>query len=839
LHIISGLEAAQALGILHRDVKPSNCFEDADGTIKIGDFGLSISTAARADTNVTVQGTLLGTPAFASPEQLRGEELNIRSDMYSVGVTLFYLLTGRTPFEGHHMVQLIANVLEQPAPSPRKLRPSIPQELARAVLRCLEKQPGERFKNYDELRQGLAPFGSTAPVPAPLGLRFLAGALDMFFVGLVGMAMSLLVFGDLLPFPTPTAARSARMMVMVPSAFMMVLLYYSLFEGLWGACVGKWICRLRVAGPNRNPPGVARAFARALVFQLVPVLPYWVSFGFDPMRFLGNTSGVTQYAVSSLYYLMVAALFCTVRRRNGWAAVHDLLTGTRVVRKMAYEARPVLQPVTETPPVAETLPMVGPYHVLETLEQTPSGEWLLGYDTRLLRKVWIHRLRPGTPPVALALRSLGRAGRLRWIAGRRGAEENWDAYEGITGRPLLRLLDERQPWSRVRFWLLDLAREFHAAEKDGTLPASLALDRVWITADGRAKLLDFTAPGLANDAASSEAPPICEPRPSASQFLNAVASAALAGRMAPAPGRVPGSVGVPLPLHAREFLDRLVHLPGADAIVAALQPLMHQVAEVSRLRRLGLIAGCAAFPVVVSLGLVFGGHMLERWDQRQPGLWELSQLLHVRSSFRMPWVRPSGSPDDRAFAIYIASHYRPIITDSNQWLSMFALSMVQGANRQFAQQSVADHPSPTETEIREATAAVQPILRGLKAGDITKQRWFPLLACGVSWIVYVGLPALLTALLFRGGLVQRALRVAVVRRDGEPASRLRVFWRSLVTWSPVLAAPILIFVLKPVLGVTWATTLTVALVGGLALWSAMLPQRGLQDRLAGTCLVPR
>ena len=118
LQIIAGLEAAHSVGILHRDIKPANCFEDMDGTVKIGDFGLSISTAGRGDSMQTMDGTFLGTPAFCSPEQLRGEELNVRSDLYSVGVTLFYLLTGRTPFEGRNMVQQLANSLEKAAPSP-------------------------------------------------------------------------------------------------------------------------------------------------------------------------------------------------------------------------------------------------------------------------------------------------------------------------------------------------------------------------------------------------------------------------------------------------------------------------------------------------------------------------------------------------------------------------------------------------------------------------------------------------------------------------------------------------------------------------------------------------
>jgi serine/threonine protein kinase len=158
LQIIAGLEAAQAVGVLHRDVKPANCFLDTHGSVKIGDFGLSISTSGRDESYLTAVGSILGTPAFSSPEQLRGDELNVRSDIYSVGVTLYYLLTGHTPFACDDLVKLLVTVLEQPAPSPQQCRPEIPSPLARAVLRCLEKQPEKRFGTYEELRQALVPF---------------------------------------------------------------------------------------------------------------------------------------------------------------------------------------------------------------------------------------------------------------------------------------------------------------------------------------------------------------------------------------------------------------------------------------------------------------------------------------------------------------------------------------------------------------------------------------------------------------------------------------------------------------------------------------------------------
>jgi serine/threonine protein kinase len=83
LQIIAGLEAAQQEGVLHRNIKPSNCFVDPDGAIKIGDSGLSITTTVRTESNLTGSGSLFGTPAYGSVEQLRGEELTVRSDMHA------------------------------------------------------------------------------------------------------------------------------------------------------------------------------------------------------------------------------------------------------------------------------------------------------------------------------------------------------------------------------------------------------------------------------------------------------------------------------------------------------------------------------------------------------------------------------------------------------------------------------------------------------------------------------------------------------------------------------------------------------------------------------------
>jgi hypothetical protein len=824
--IISGLDAAQRIGILHRDIKPSNCYIGEDGTVKIGDFGLSISTAIRTEPSLTATGAFLGTPAFCSPEQMRGEELNARSDMYSVGATLFYLLTGRTPFEAKNMVQLLATVLEQRAPSPRTFRPEVPQGLAKVVLRCLEKQPGERLKTYEDLTQMLAPYSSTAPTPATLSLRFLAGVVDMGILCGLAVLTNLTAFGSPMAMLEQAMNRSPKFLLCIFGWFGVASIYFALFEGLWGAAAGKGLCRLRVVGQNRNPPGFLRAWLRALFFLVPPLVPYWATFGTNPKAYIGF-SQFTQILMGLSVYVVVALLFVTVRRRNGFAAVQDLLTGTRVVSRAAISSRPTLA-ASEPQPSFESAVTIGPYHVLQALSESVGEKWFLAYDLKLLRKVWICTSPPGTQPVAAQTRNLGRAGRLRWLTGKRSPEENWDAFEALSGRPLVELNVTAQPWNEVRYWLHDLATEISVAEKDGTLP-ELGLDRVWITSDGRAKLLDFLAPKLAS---SSQ-----EPFPSSSAFLNAVAATALSGSPAGST-QAAGDVAVPLPLHARAFLKSLSQMAGADAVVAALKPLLNRTAAVSRLRRAALVAGCIAFPVLACGFGFFGFGFMREFTRQNPGLMDLNALLQIRTSARFWGGNKVSLPTDRQISLYIAHHYRGLITNTASWSNPMVLSVIKGEARKFAEQSVEEHPALTEAEIAEAEAAVDKYVPKQQLFTEKPPRSLLAVTLAVSLLVYVGLPALAAALLFRGGVVLLIAGVTYTRRDGVRASRLRLLWRAMLAWGPVFPV-FIVSILGVVKHLDWQPWLALALLGLLAAGSVALPVRGLQDRLAGTWPVPR
>lgn len=839
LQIIAGLEAAQEIGVLHRDVKPSNCFRDADGTVKIGDFGLSISTAIRTEPALTATGAFLGTPAFCSPEQLRGDELNVRSDMYSVGATLFYLLTGRTPFEAKNVVQLLATVLEQRAPSPTKFRTNIPRGLTRVILRCLEKQPGERYKTYRDLARALTPYSSAAPTPATMGFRFLAGALDLLLLSLLSMTVWLPLMGSPMEFMSPAFLSSPKAWLIMFAGLTLSVLYYTLSEGIWGATAGKALCRLRVIGADDNPPGIPRASLRAALYVIAPILPFWLIYGGNPRVYLAG-SFTAQFLLSMSFYLVLALLFCTVRRRNGFAAVHDLVTKTRVISRVAFLARPALA-VEETPPPAlDGQRTIGPYHILETLEKVSAAEWLLGYDLRLLRKVWIRVGSSETPPVPANLRNIGRAGRLRWLTGKRTAGENWDAFEAATGAPLVRLAQTRPSWSQVRFWLYDLAREISAAKRDGTLPPVLALDRVWITGDGRAKLLDFPAPGLSASPTNREAAVLAPPLPQHNHhqvFLKEVANAALRGEVqnSASSGKVAGL----LPLHARRFLEMLPQMPDAEVVAATLRPLLQRVAEVSRWRRAAIVAGCLAFPLLATCAMFFGMTLMEQWGQKNPGLMELNTLLQCRTGMNSRWAKNQPHPTDRQFAIYIAQHYRPAITNDASWSSPLALALIKGEPRRFAERSVAENPAPAENEIADAEAALKDRLPPVDSMNFMRQPWFPLVMLTVTLATYVAAPALVAALAFRGGLVLLIAGVTFVRRDGAWASRLRVFWRAMVAWSPLLLGLLVVVMLRKTLGQLGVALVASSLVGGLTLLSLALPKRGLPDRLAGTWPVPR
>lgn len=171
--VAEGLAYAHEQGILHRDIKPSNIILASDQHIFLTDFGLA--RIAQASDSTISQDMLIGTPQYISPEQARGVPATERSDIYSLGVVLFEMLTGRVPFSADTPYAIIHDHIYSPLPLPTSINPGLPKDVERVLLKALAKDPAARYANALELLNALyqaagipVPTGSTiTPVPAP------------------------------------------------------------------------------------------------------------------------------------------------------------------------------------------------------------------------------------------------------------------------------------------------------------------------------------------------------------------------------------------------------------------------------------------------------------------------------------------------------------------------------------------------------------------------------------------------------------------------------------------------------------------------------------------------
>ena len=146
--ICGGLAEAHRLGIVHRDLKPSNIMIDKEGNVRIMDFGIARSLKAKS---LTGEGVIIGTPEYMSPEQVDGKETDQRSDIYSLGIVLYEMVTGRPPFEGDSTFSVALKQKAESPPAPQKINPQIPEELSRLILKCLEKDATKRYQSTEDL----------------------------------------------------------------------------------------------------------------------------------------------------------------------------------------------------------------------------------------------------------------------------------------------------------------------------------------------------------------------------------------------------------------------------------------------------------------------------------------------------------------------------------------------------------------------------------------------------------------------------------------------------------------------------------------------------------------
>ena len=167
--LASALGRAHQCGIIHGDVKPANIMVTDDGHVKLSDFGI-----ARFATQVSGSGRIMGTPAYLAPEQILGEPHSSKSDLFSLGIVLYQMLTGVPPFDGSSVAAVCAQILSTNPPAPSKRNPALPPGLDHIVLRCLAKDPADRYPSAEALAASLYPLARRTPesVQAPIKMSW-------------------------------------------------------------------------------------------------------------------------------------------------------------------------------------------------------------------------------------------------------------------------------------------------------------------------------------------------------------------------------------------------------------------------------------------------------------------------------------------------------------------------------------------------------------------------------------------------------------------------------------------------------------------------------------------
>ncbi|MCG3133584.1 MAG: Serine/threonine-protein kinase PknD [Planctomycetes bacterium] len=324
-----GLGAAHAVGVVHRDVKPSNVLLDEAGVVKVTDFGLARSLDA--DVNAS-HGGLTGTPTFMSPEQFRGQLAGPAADTYSLGLVLWYLLAGRPPFAAQSLGELLDQQMNHPLPPLAAARPDLSPQVDEALARLCAKDPAARPQTMAEVAAILDSLRPREIVPAPLTTRGVAWAIDNAIALSLAAAVDLVLIGihhgldrlGIAPLDRETAdfVGSHVLPLFFAGTFAAAFL---LSETIWGSTPGKWLLGVRIVRADGTRAGASAAALRLLLRS-----PWIVFVAASSLPLPGGL--LTLLAASSQLVAIVAGIVVGVFR--GGTTLSDVVTRTRVAYRL-------------------------------------------------------------------------------------------------------------------------------------------------------------------------------------------------------------------------------------------------------------------------------------------------------------------------------------------------------------------------------------------------------------------------------------------------------------------------------------------------------------------------
>ena len=891
LDLLEGLEEAHLHGMIHRDIKPANCYLETNGRVKVGDFGLARSIAG--DSELTQTGDFVGTPLFASPEQVKGQPIDVRTDIYSVCATLYYLLTGKAPFAGSSPTSVIARIVSEDPQPIRELNPLVPELLERTVLRGLQRDRGLRYQTVPELRQALQPFVAGRQAISDWGRRFAAFGLDSVLVGLIGgIAVLWLVPRDI----APSVSFGLYLTLLLPA-----FAYYLFFEVWNNASPGKRLLRLQIVDARTvESPSRARLLFRLIIAFVcmgigTDLLVYAFVSSRDPLIWMG-----IQYSGYAASYLLI--LSPLLFRRHGRLLLHDWLSRTLVVNRTLISPQQRLAGQAaeyQLPRIAATgFPQsLGDFQVTGLVCKSDSGAVLTGRHVKLDRNVWL-QLRPcESPELSLNRRSCARTTRLRWLTGGRDQTWRWDAYLAYRGAPLKHWTAAESPldWRATRGILKQLVEEIEHSVLDGDPIEIHSLDQIWMDTRGRVAILDWSPhDGPLSHSKSSivekSEPSVDQSVPSrmASNerfvplrandraLLRETARLALCGTsrlLVDPPIPVPAIV----PLHAQGFLQSLAREPSeatppmtTNEVLARLEANSQKPSESnleSRAMGLGvsLVTCSVIFTLVASLSRLCNHIILLKlsdqivataaaeWLSSQPSdAWQV-RIGEKINDFPTPeelrqWLQGRQERDRQArvefqrrvaamgFYSRAVAFGTKLVDDPFEQLKRVQFEWKQ-QDLQANHWTTDESQSPVDLQLLSRVVHVGPDFRPV---DLLRRGPFLVvfltLISPLVWAIWIGLT--------RGGISMWVSGLSIVGSDGKPAPWWLHQLRPALMVLPILLLQIAIAWIDLFHGeFIWVSALLYQVLIGVflayAIFTIAFPRRAPHDWLLGTHLVPK